>query len=111
MSTLGPQSEAPVGDGGEWELLGRDMIRTKVRLGADGKLAGGHIVAQFWTSPTPEHAALMVAAPELLEALRELNDALNDGLCNSGIPGFDSGRLGRAQDRADALIAKAEGRS
>jgi hypothetical protein len=57
------------------------------------------------------NARLIAAAPELLEALRELNAALNDGLCNSGIPGFDSGRLGRAQDAATVAIAKAEGQS
>jgi len=56
-------------------------------------------------------ADLFAAAPDLLEALRELNGALNDGLCNSGTPGFDSGRLGRAQDAAVAAIARAEGQS
>lgn len=57
------------------------------------------------------NARLIAAAPDLLEAARELNNALNDGLCNSGTPGFDSGRLGRAQDAIAAAIAKAEGRS
>lgn len=52
-------------------------------------------------------ARLIAAAPELLEALAELNAALDDGLCNSGTPGFDSERLGRAQDAARAAIAAA----
>lgn len=56
-------------------------------------------------------ARLIAAAPDLLEALRELNEAFDDGLCNSGTPGFDSNRLGRAQVQAVAAIAKAEGRS
>jgi hypothetical protein len=49
------------------------------------------------------------AALTMYEALEELNDALDDGLCNSGIPGFDSGRLGRAQDAARAALALARG--
>lgn len=44
---------------------------------------------------------------ELLAALNELDAAIDDGLCNSGSPGFDSGRLGRAQDAAKAAIGKA----
>lgn len=70
MSMLGPQGEAPAAPAGEWELLGRDMIRTKPVPKDSGGFTGGHIVAQFWTSPTPEHAALMCAAPELLAALK-----------------------------------------
>lgn len=63
--------------------------------------------------PAEANARLIAAAPDLAaenEMLRsvllELNDALDDGLCNSGTPGFDSGRLGRAQDAARAALAK-----
>lgn len=49
-------------------------------------------------------------AVHLRDALRELNDALDDGLCNSGTPGFDGDRLGRAQKAAVAVLAE-EGRS
>ena len=43
----------------------------------------------------------------LLEALRELEDALLDGLCNEGLPDFDPSRLERARDQARAAIRKA----
>lgn len=46
-----------------------------------------------------------------LRALKELDDALNDGLCNSGTPGFDSYRLDRASKAARKLIDRAEGRN
>jgi len=65
VSTLGAQEAIVTAAPGEWELIGRDMIRTKRT--ADG---GGMIVAQFWTSPAPEHAALMVAAPGLVAELK-----------------------------------------
>lgn len=68
MSMLGAQEALSESHAGEWELVGRDMIRTKRT--ADG---GGMIVAQFWTSPTPEHAAMMVAAPQVLAALKALD--------------------------------------
>lgn len=56
---------------------------------------------------------LLAAAPDILAharnleyALQELADALFDGQCNSGIPGFDYDRLDRAQDAArDALAS------
>lgn len=60
----------------------------------------------------PEHdanARLIAAAPELLAAVTELEDAIADGLCNSGIPDFDPDRLDRAREAARAAIAKALG--
>lgn len=57
------------------------------------------------------NADLFAASDDMLEALRELSNALDDVLCNSGTPGFDSGRLGRAQDTARSAIAKATGAS
>ena len=47
-------------------------------------------------------AQLTEAAPSIRAALSELVDALDDGLCNSGTPGFDSGRLERARQAAHA---------
>jgi hypothetical protein len=55
-----------------------------------------------------EDVPVVPVVTDLLEALRELNEALDDGLCNSGTPGFDSNRLGRAQVQAVAAIARAE---
>lgn len=46
-------------------------------------------------------------ADKVLDALRELADALDDGLCNSGTPDFDSGRLDRALTIARDAIVKA----
>lgn len=48
-------------------------------------------------------------AHDLLAALTELSDAVRDGLCNSGTPGFDAERLDRALTAARAAIAKAKG--
>lgn len=56
------------------------------------------------------NARLIAASPELLDALVELEDAVADGLCNSGIPDFDPDRLERARVNACAVIAKAKGR-
>jgi hypothetical protein len=103
MSTLGPQGIAPEADHGEWELIG-DMIRTKVRRGDNGQPTRGQIIAQFWTSPTAEHARLMTAAPELLAALKLF------------VEGFDpakeyTGGFAAFEDKARialAAIAKAE---
>lgn len=50
---------------GPWEDAGSgDVIRTKH--------SGGVLVAQFWTRPSVADRALIVAAPELLEALSAL---------------------------------------
>jgi len=38
------------------------------------------------------------------DALYELWDAIGDGLCNSGTPGFDAMRLGRAMDAANSVL-------
>lgn len=38
------------------------------------------------------------------EALVDLHEAVMDGLCNSGIPDFDAGRLDRALDAAQATF-------
>lgn len=51
---------------------------------------------------------LITAAPALRAALRELSDAVNDGLGNSGTPGFDDTRLDRALEEAAKVISKAE---
>jgi hypothetical protein len=64
MSTLGTQEVLSDDHTREsWELIGRDMIRTR-----DGRM----IVAQFWTSPSKADAALMAAGPDLIAALREI---------------------------------------
>lgn len=58
----------------------------------------------------PYRAEIVLAVnahDDLVAALLEFNAALDDGLCNGGTPGFDSGRLGRAQDAARAALAKA----
>jgi hypothetical protein len=65
MSTIGAQAALGASAPGPWELIGRDMIRTERT-----EHGGGDIVAQFWTSPSAEHARLMVAAPLLLAALQ-----------------------------------------
>ena len=54
-------------------------------------------------------AALFEAAPALYEALEELSAAIDDGLCNSGIPGFDPDRLERAQVASAAALRLARG--
>lgn len=56
------------------------------------------------------HCAEAIAplGAELVEAAHELDDALEDGLCNSGIPGFDKDRLERAQIQLRAVLAKWE---
>lgn len=64
MSTIGPQETLNSAAEGSWELIGRDMIRT-----CRTPHGGAEIVAQFWTSPTQEHARLMVAAPDMLAML------------------------------------------
>lgn len=51
------------------------------------------------------------AYDDLLTALTELNGAIVDCQCNGGTPGFDGGRLDRAQTAALAAIAKAAGKS
>ncbi len=55
---------------------------------------------------SPENARLIAAAPDLLAALAELEAALFDGLCNSGVPDFDPERLERARIEARAAIAR-----
>jgi len=60
---IAPETHAPA-----WEMCGADTIRTKF-LPGDPENAGV-IVAQFWTRPSDENRALMVAAPEMLEALK-----------------------------------------
>ena len=68
MSMVGAQEQLSEDHSGEaWELLGRDMIRTR-----DGR----QIVAQFWTSPSATDASLIAAAPDLLAALKAM--VLND---------------------------------
>lgn len=48
---------------------------------------------------------------ELYDGLRELREAIMDGLCNSGTPAYDGpDRLHNALDAAEAAIARAEGR-
>ncbi len=110
MSTLGEQEALSASADGAWELVGRDMIRTK--RNADG--SGGMIVAQFWTSPSEEHARLMASAPELLAALKAVDPfgdlgpakAMKAGLTNVERASFDG-----IIERVRAAIAKAEGRS
>jgi len=93
MSTIGKQESLSASAVGAWELIGLDMIRTK--RAPDG--SGGMIVAQFWTSPSEEHARLMVAAPELLELLK----AYAEG---TWMPMH-------VRDRVRAVIESVEGRS
>lgn len=62
--------------------------------------------------PDARHAAnarLIAAAPELLEAGREMADAFNDGLCNDQAPDFDKDRIHRAYEALRAAISKATG--
>lgn len=52
-------------------------------------------------SATPADARRIARVPQLERialAAEELFEALEDGLCNSGTPGFDHHRLSRAQD-------------
>lgn len=82
-----------------WHIVTND---TRIRVVANVRIEPGNV--------SDKHNALLItAAPELLEALTELNEALDDGLCNSSAPGFDSKRLGVAQDAARAAIARATG--
>lgn len=104
MSTLGAQEAIVTAAPGEWELIGRDMIRTKRT--ADG---GGMVVAQFWTSPAPEHAALMVAAPELLEALKTAKETIRAWHGPNAWDIYD--RASPEMKAINSAIAKAEGRS
>jgi hypothetical protein len=54
-------------------------------------------------------ARLIAAAPDLYAALAELEAAILDGLCNSGLPDFDRERLERARIAARAALEKARG--
>ena len=98
MSTLGAQEAIVTAAPGEWELIGRDMIRTKRT--ADG---GGMVVAQFWTSPAPEHAALMATAPELYDALADTLRILEAVKLSAGLGPKQVARM----DVAKAALAKA----
>ena len=92
MSMVGAQEQLSEDHSGEaWELLGRDMIRTR-----DSR----QIVAQFWTSPSETDARLIAAAPELLEALKIVAGSENWRCSEDG-----------EWDIVNAAIAKAEGRS
>ena len=89
---------------GPWEESGsRNIIRTKTFANERGGLSGGVLVAQFWTTPSAEDARLMAAAPELLEALREI------------VAKFDAADSAEVRatplgiNRARSAIAKAEG--
>jgi hypothetical protein len=58
------------------------------------------------------NATLIAAAPTLYEALAELDDALEDGLCNAGAtPDYDPTRLDRAVEaaRKSLRLANPEG--
>lgn len=62
----------------------------------------GSLVAQFFTSPSPEELALMCAAPEMLEALRYVwNKAITEYYTEDS----------PLRQKVEAAIAKAEGRS
>lgn len=56
-------------------------------------------------------ALQFAAAPDLYDALNELENALLDGLCNYGLPDFDTNRMERARIQARAVLTKARGES
>ena len=91
---------------GPWRVDPKRSLR--VVAGADDTIASTGNQASLrdeWEA----NARLIAAAPALVEALAELNDALDDGLCNSSTPGFDKGRLDRAQSAARAALLAAKG--
>jgi hypothetical protein len=75
--------------------------------GFSSVVEGGLVLAD--DNENEANARLIAAAPELYEALAELEAALLDGLCNSGVPGFDPDRLERARFAARSALAKARG--
>lgn len=53
----------------------------------------------------------IIASSDVYDALDELENALLDGLCNYGLPDFDTNRVERARTQARAALAKARGES
>ena len=90
-------------NGGEWQSINRydeagKFDQNIALVGYDSRTGEGFADARFIVRACNAHH-------QLVDALEELNAALDDGLCNSGTPGFNSGRLGRAQDAARAALA------
>ncbi|WP_182422394.1 hypothetical protein [Aureimonas sp. ME7] len=89
---------------GPWEIEGTGCIlRTKTGVNDRGGMTGGVGIAQFFGLHKPDEAdaRLIAAAPDLLEALRELR---------GWMPPAGDDRIDASLRKADAAIAKAEGR-
>lgn len=86
---------------GPWEFRAESGYCSQI----DG--ANGHTICCFDEDPSPQDAALMSSAPELLEALKAATDALAGGLWDYG-PGQDEHeKCNEVIESCRAAIAKA----
>jgi hypothetical protein len=95
------------------------VVRRVFNLPAPDGRRCTQFIAEFFSTPGPDgflvdghaNASRMVLTwnchDDLVSALRDLTDAIDDGLCNSGVPGFDADRLDRAMVSAREALAKA----
>jgi hypothetical protein len=100
---------------GPWGLIAARLLGSSRKIPGIGAGPAGavKIVAMFHQGGIPRHydALLLVAAPDLLAALRELLEAYQACYLDTDLPSVETcNRMDAAHEAAQAALAKAEGR-